>query len=128
LLITTEKNPRLLVKYPPSDRRQKDEEEIDVAEFIAVKSHKARGKRVSATKIKEMHWLEPYPDETETGSEPEPEALQEKTSEPETKALFSDHVLESDKSQKEGTEPVDKNTSKSRTGDKERQIRLDLDI
>ncbi len=125
LLITTDKLPRLLLKYPPSDRRQKDEEEIDVAEFITVKSYKARGKRVSTTKIRDMQWLEPHPEESEEAAESDLEDIQKESAEPEVSATVSDQLTEPEKGQEE---TVDKKAEKARTEDKERQIRLDLDI
>ena len=132
LLITKDKSPRLLVKYPPSDRRQKDEEEIDVAEFIAVKSHKARGKRVSATKILDMQWLEPHPDdsaEARDAQEPaDSEDIQEESVVPEESAKIKDQSTGPEKDEAGKEESAKKKAEKVRTDDKERQIRLDLDI
>ncbi len=132
LLITKDKSPRLLVKYPPSDRRQKDEEEIDVAEFIAVKSHKARGKRVSATKIQDMQWLEPHPDdsaEARDAQEPaDSEDIQEESVVPEESAKIKDQSTGPEKDEAGKEESAKKKAEKVRTDDKERQIRLDLDI
>ena len=51
-----------------------DEEDIDVEEFIAVKGYKAKGKRVTTSKVKEFRWLEPRPE-----PEPEPEEEQPET-------------------------------------------------
>ena len=45
--------------------------DIDVEEFIAVKGYKAKGKRVTTSKVKEFRWLEPRPE-----PEPEPEEEQ----------------------------------------------------
>lgn len=132
LLITKDKSPRLLVKYPPSERRQKDEEEIDVAEFIAVKSHKARGKRVSATKIQDMQWLEPHPDdsaEARDAQEPaDSEDIQEESVVPEESAKIKDQSTGPEKDEAGKEESAKKKAEKVRTDDKERQIRLDLDI
>ena len=41
---------------------------IDVADFIAVKGYKAKGKRLTTAAVKEFHWLDPLPE-----PEPEPE-------------------------------------------------------
>ncbi len=148
VLVTTEKYPRLLVTYPPSDRRQKTEEALDLEEFIAVKSHKARGKRLANTKIQDVKWLEPLkqdeeiaePDEKNAGGElhtrdstnskiqQEAETARHAFADPdadpeETAADDTDDSAEAadelkTESKKQDTKP----------GNKERQIRLDLDI
>ncbi len=122
LLLTTDKQPRLLVKYAPSDRRQKDEEEIEVVEFITVKSYKARGKRVSSTKIQDLEWIEPQTDETD--EKPELDHVEKS----EDESLHQEIIKESDKDQPTDEEPAEKKEDKVRTEEKERQIRLDLDI
>ncbi len=56
--------PMLNVKLVPKGKKQKNEEEISVHEFIAIKGFKARGKRLSNNEIKSVEWLEPIvPDE-----------------------------------------------------------------
>ncbi|MDR4989193.1 MAG: DNA gyrase/topoisomerase IV subunit A [Bacteroidales bacterium] len=144
ILVTTEKYPRLAVTYPPSDRRQKSGEEIDVEDFIAVKSYKARGKRVSATIIDKLKWLEPVKkeeaEEQTAGSDDSPD---EKTADlPEEKTTGKEAVAALEKA---GTSPAEVSASEDvaedlprpiekrkhkppQPGDKERQIRLDLDI
>lgn len=110
LLVTLDENPRLLIKYMPSDRRQKSEEEIDVVEFIGVKGQKARGKRISGIPLESLDWLMPPPDE-----EPEME---------------DDSEGPADQVQIEGDEQrEDEPPGQSiKTEMKEKQIRLDLDI
>ncbi|MFP4690625.1 MAG: DNA gyrase/topoisomerase IV subunit A [Bacteroidales bacterium] len=121
VLVTTEKHPRLLVTFPASERRQKTDEEIDVADFIAVKSQRARGKRLSSTEVKTVQWLEPQPAEgkpdDDSGSEPEPGAMkgeQQKGSLDEVNNAGQKDV----ENEREGGTP----------DDKEKQIRLDLDL
>lgn len=121
VLVTTEKHPRLLVIFPASERRQKTDEEIDVADFIAVKSQRARGKRLSSTEVKTVQWLEPQPAEgkpdDDSGSEPEPGAMkgeQQKGSLDEVNNAGQKDV----ENEREGGTP----------DDKEKQIRLDLDL
>ena len=53
--------PMLKVHYKAGSRIQITEEEIDVDEFIAIKSVKAKGKRISQKDIEEIEWLEPKP-------------------------------------------------------------------
>ncbi len=103
LLVTAEKYPRLKVNLVPSPRRQKNEEEIEVEDFIAVKSQKARGKRVSPAEVKSVEWMEPL--KKEEPEEPGPAQPEGET--------------------EEGAAADTKHTQ---SGDKEKQIRLDLDI
>ena len=62
--------PRLHVSYDETSGKKILEEDIDVSEFIAVKGYKAKGKRVTTSKVKKFVWLEPLP---EPEPEPEPE-------------------------------------------------------
>jgi topoisomerase IV subunit A len=56
--------PRLNVKLVPGGKKLKNEEEINVDEFIAVKGFKAQGKRLSIYDVESVEWLEPLiPDE-----------------------------------------------------------------
>ncbi len=119
VLVTTEKYPRLLATFPFSEKRQRNEEEIDVADFIAVKSQKARGKRLSSTEIKTVRWLESHPADDEPAEDPvEP-------------ADPADQVEPAD-SKEEGTDKGTKETAadneRGTPDDKEKQIRLDLDL
>ncbi len=70
VLASTGEQPRLMVFFPESDRRQKTQEEIDVPDFIAVKSHRARGKRVSQTAIERMEWIDVAEDDVAGTGEP----------------------------------------------------------
>lgn len=67
MYLSTLQGVRLQLRYPASGRRQKTEEWIAVDEFIAVKSYRARGKRVSSTEVEAFDWVEP---EEEIGEEP----------------------------------------------------------
>ena len=56
--------PRLSVSYLENDKgRKPDDEEILVADFIAVKSYKAKGKRLSNHAIEQIQLLEPIESE-----------------------------------------------------------------
>ncbi len=106
LLVSGHPNPRLHISFPPSERRQKTEEEIDAAGFIAVKSVKARGRRLASTEIASVRWIE-MPDEGIQSPEKESNSHDQEQS------------------------PADKREEPAREslpGDRERQIRLDLDI
>ncbi len=107
LLVTTDTYPRLKVFFPESQRRQKTEEEIDVAEFIAVKSFRARGKRLANTEIQSVDLLEPLM--------PEPEDV------------VPEPVVDDQEPQEE-KDVRDKEGGEHGPDIKYRQIRLDLDI
>lgn len=51
--------PRLLVKLVPGGKKAKNEEEINVQEFIGIKGIKAKGKRLSIYDVESVEWLEP---------------------------------------------------------------------
>ncbi len=60
--------PKLKVKLVPGGKKQKDEEEINVDEFIAIKGLKAKGKRLSNYEVETVEWLEPLiPDPSDEG-------------------------------------------------------------
>jgi topoisomerase-4 subunit A len=61
-----DKFPMLSVQYKAGNRTQITEEEFDVAEFIAIKGVKAKGKRISQKEIEKIEWLEPKPDNQAT--------------------------------------------------------------
>lgn len=61
LICNMDKFPRLLLKYKESaSGKQYDDDEIDVAEFIGVKSYKAKGKRLSTRDVDLYEFLEPF--------------------------------------------------------------------
>lgn len=68
--------PHLKVLYDENSGKKILEEEIDVADFIAVKGYKAKGKRITTSEVKQFLWLEPDP-EPEPQEDPEEEASAE---------------------------------------------------
>ncbi len=124
VLVTTDAYPRVKVCFPETARRQKTEEEIDVVEFIAVKSMRARGKRLSNTDIGKLEWLEPLikDDKQESPAEHDQDVQAEDSpaTPPEDAAAVNDEEATDDREEK----PRDSGAP----GDKEKQIRLDLDI
>lgn len=76
ILLQTATYPRLELKFAKDKGKERENEEVDVNEFIAVKGFKAKGKRLSQYKISKVIELEPLP-------EPEPEVVIEPESEPE---------------------------------------------
>ncbi len=63
--MNTDVMPRLLLSYKVSDAGNCfPDDEINVEEFIGVKSHKAKGKRLSTREIDSWQFLEPFQPET----------------------------------------------------------------
>ena len=164
LLVSDEAWPRLKVNLAATARKPACSEEIDAENFIAVKSYKARGKRLAPGEIESMEWLEPLrkeeaePElhaedsaETQAGTPAKEPTETEGESRGEDGLIFEWVVgLEGEvptgkepgeKSKEEGEEedgkpkPPRKPRKKSdkpddsiKPGDREKQIRLDLDI
>lgn len=60
---TLDTYPRLEIVYDTSQSGKRiDTEVIEVADFIAVKSYKAKGKRITTHEVADFHWLEPQPE------------------------------------------------------------------
>ncbi len=132
ILVTTEKFPRVKIRYPESERRQKTEEEIDVHEFIAVKSMRARGKRLANTEIKHVEWLEPLvkPETTEVQAEPQKSDESEVSQEQQAGLTQDQHAedVAGGADEETSVHTEQKREKESSPGDKQKQIRLDLDI
>jgi topoisomerase-4 subunit A len=62
--LTDDKNPKAIVKFGGKHKKREDEE-IDVDEFISVKSYKARGKRISTYEIAKVFFEEIEEQQTE---------------------------------------------------------------
>ena len=66
--------PRLLLSYKVSDAGNSfPDDELNVEEFIGIKSYKAKGKRLSTREIDSFSWLEPIMPEVTEEPEDEPE-------------------------------------------------------
>jgi topoisomerase-4 subunit A len=61
-LVQTDTLPRLELKFAKDKGKERENEEVDVAEFIAVKGFKAKGKRLSQNKIAKIIVLESHPE------------------------------------------------------------------
>ena len=63
-------HPRLEVIYTIDSGKKIQSEIIEVDDFIGIKSHKARGKRVSTFAVERFHWLQPLkPDPPEVAAD-----------------------------------------------------------
>lgn len=71
--MSTDIIPRLLLSYKVSEAGNSfPDDEVNVEEFIGIKSYKAKGKRLSTREIESFSWLEPIEPETpDDGSENE---------------------------------------------------------
>ena len=69
--MSTDDMPRLLLSYKVSDAGNSfPDDEVNVEEFIGIKSYKAKGKRLSTREIESWEFLEPYqPEPSEETSE-----------------------------------------------------------
>ena len=87
--MSTDDLPRLLLSYKVSDAGNSfPDDEVNVEEFIGIKSYKAKGKRLSTREIDTWQFLEPYEpepseEEPETPETPEPN-IPDMSEEPET--------------------------------------------
>lgn len=76
ILVSTDWLPRILVMFDEKlNNRALDDEEIEAAEFIDSKSHRAKGKRITTHVVKKIKLLEPLP--YEPPEEPEEEEMPE---------------------------------------------------
>ena len=155
ILVSDDPWPRLKVNLAATARKPASSEEIDAESFIAVKSYKARGKRLTNGEVEAIEWLEPLHKEdpenepainAETHPDTSPEQGAEVIeSEPDGEITFEWVVADnSETAIKEDEKPADEadeDSSKKprkpkpskasgdiKPGDREKQIRLDLDI
>ena len=107
--------PRLLLSYQVSDAGNSfPDDEVNVEEFIAIKSFKAKGKRLSNREIESYQWLEPFePEVPDVPEEPEEPEESEEPEEPETPKepeapSFPDYPVfpEDDKEKRRGGESI----------------------
>ena len=72
--MSTDTLPRLLLSYKVSDAGNSfPDDEVNVEEFIGIKSYKAKGKRLSTKEIESWQFLEPFQPEPQEETEvPEP--------------------------------------------------------
>ncbi len=74
--ISSDAHPRVKIEFD-STRKKWAEEVVEAADFIAVKSYKARGKRLTTTPVKSITQLEPIKEEEPVQVEPPPEPVDE---------------------------------------------------
>ncbi len=72
--VNTDWRPMLVQSFDKKvNKRDIEDEEVNVEEFIGVKGYKAKGKRLSNYAIKSIEWLEPLPFDEPVEEEPEEE-------------------------------------------------------
>lgn len=79
ILVQMATYPRLELKFAKEKGKERENEEVDVAEFIAVKGFKAKGKRLSQYKINKVIELEPMPEPEPEVVEPDPDEIKPRT-------------------------------------------------
>lgn len=99
--ISWEKYPQFEIEFGGS-HEDREKELIDAAEFIAVKSYKAKGKRISTYEIKTITELEPLVKEEEEEELLPTETTEQLPSEPEEMELLDDIPFEIIRPGKEG--------------------------
>ncbi|HET6245153.1 MAG: DNA gyrase/topoisomerase IV subunit A [Bacteroidetes bacterium] len=72
-LITTVSIPQIEIRYAKSKDKELNNEQINLNDFIGVKGEKAKGKRLTINKVKEINLIVSEEQETEPESESEPE-------------------------------------------------------
>ena len=83
--MSTDTLPRLLLSYKVSDAGNSfPDDEVNVEEFIGIKSYKAKGKRLSTREIDSWQFLEPFQPETTETEAPEPVEGDEGSDNPDT--------------------------------------------
>ncbi|HNW99314.1 MAG TPA: DNA gyrase/topoisomerase IV subunit A [Bacteroidales bacterium] len=97
LFVFTDKLPRVEVMYTPVKNKHRDNDVINLAEFIGVKSYKAKGKRLTDYLVDLITPLEPIAVPEDEITEPESENM---ISEPETESTEPDIVENENNEQK----------------------------
>ncbi len=123
VLISLEPTPRIRIHFPPSDRRQKAHEDIEVDDFIGVKNYKAKGKRLSGTPLELVEWLEVPQEE----AIPDPE-LDDAAFRGGEEAIKDSVSGQEDETIDVAPQDIPVKDARPSSSDKEKQIRLDLDI
>ncbi|MFN7013130.1 MAG: DNA gyrase/topoisomerase IV subunit A [Bacteroidia bacterium] len=118
-VISTDMYPMLELKFAKSKDKDPQPEKINVHEFETVKNLKAKGKRLTATKIKEINLLNPLP-----ASEDYPK---DEIEEPEPSLLFPSEEKPLTEKEKEKKSGVDEN-KKELTPEDIRRIQLNFDF
>jgi topoisomerase-4 subunit A len=126
--ISLDWQPRIEVSFKEHQGKKREEETIEVAGFIAVKSWKAKGKRITDHEVKDIRWLEPLP-----GGEPEPPtAEQENVDKAEDDDVLPDIQPDNDAGNGDGADDSNENGNGKESDGAEgndptgQQIRLDF--
>lgn len=152
VLLSQDKYPVIEAVYQSKNPKAREQEEINLAEFIGVKGWKAKGKRLSNLPVKKINILESLPAEEEEEEIQEPiaaeeeilpeEDLQESSSEEESQPAEDDGpVMETlipedqieinpkavqEKKTRKSPKPKDKKTGKKDEGDGALQIEFEF--
>lgn len=109
--MSTDIIPRLLLSYKVSEAGNSfPDDEINVEEFIGIKSYKAKGKRLSTREIESFSWLEPIepetpddePESNDEGDEPETQKTEVPVVNPADVPLEINDTLDDDRKSGDG--------------------------
>lgn len=109
--MSTDIIPRLLLSYKVSEAGNSfPDDEINVEEFIGIKSYKAKGKRLSTREIESFSWLEPIepetpddePESNDEGDEPETQETEAPVVNPADVPLEINDTLDDDRKSGDG--------------------------
>lgn len=123
ITISVAKYPILKVHLVPGGKRTKNEEEINVDEFIGIKGFKAKGKRLSIYEVESVEWLEPLTPESSEDQPLEEELATEEESSDSTEELPDSTEDNEEESSHEEDKKAPSNASAANT----KQIKLDFE-
>lgn len=86
-------------------KQAREKTAVDVSEFIAVKSHKAKGKRLTNHKVTKVCWLEPLMPEIENVDEEEQETIEQEKDEKADNEIENKGLNPASENKKENSEP-----------------------
>lgn len=118
IYILFDEGPRLQLRFKPNKKGKIPEDEvIDVAEFIGVKSYKAKGKRLSNHEIENVDTLEPLQSEKTEGEvileKPAVEPASEDVADPDSPEAQQPDVHEDETEKEKAESPEKKGPDKS---------------
>lgn len=130
--------PMLELSFEEKNGRKRPNEVVNVAEFIGVKSFRAKGRKLSEHMLEKIQWLDPLPYELPEEQETQEEQQEEEAVENSGDGTFNGSVTEEDDNQVNQEIPVDEEaiSLEEQDGDDDddpfgkepgKQIRLEFD-
>lgn len=94
--VSYDEQPRIEIVFRKINGKQKENEEVILSEFIAVKGEKAQGNQLSRDEVRKINALEPIISEEET---PENESIEDEQQQPDVEQENDDHTTMEDDGQ-----------------------------